>query len=133
MLRPAVADRSCAKAGKTTGSDMGDRAPVDARKTERAESARAGGGRQRRPENSVITGPRTRRSRRGPDARSAGPGALRNIRERARGAGDRGNPRPGLAGIPDKTPAFLPISKESVDTKMAGALLHTAPPPAHET
>src|SRR5882762_5725728 len=127
MLRPAVAATNCAKAGKTTGSDMGDRAPVDARKPERAQSARAGGGRQRRPENSVITGPGTGLSRRGPDARSARPGALRNIRKRACCASERGNPWPGLAGIPDKTPLFLRMSKAPVDTMMTGALWNTAP------
>src|SRR5260370_30569222 len=113
MLRPAVAATNCAKAGKTTGSDMGDGAPVNGREPEgpkvpgREEAVNDG------PKTALSQGPGTRPSRRGSGRGKRGdPSVLRNIR----GDLQSRRLRQSLTGIgrnPPQNVAFSPYIKSS--------------------
>src|ERR1700730_9936138 len=135
MLRPAVAATNCAKVWETSGLGIGDGAPVDGRKPDMAmqgvtDPPKCPGG--RRPST-------TARKQRCHLAWNEGfrggcradPSALRNIPGAPFGAGERGNPWPGLVRVPDKTPLFLRISKAPADIMMMGAPGNTAREPVH--
>ena len=128
MLRPAVAATNCARGGEnSSGFDIGRRRLSvkgnglvgHAGRDRSRQSAQAGGGRQRRPENSSYRGAGI--------SPESGPGV--RLWTKGSGIGLRYNDPegvkasfwPALPGIHDKTSLFPRISKPGANIMMMGA------------